>query len=115
MLALRGFTVAKAYLLCAGAIEVVLQDGSSKKIGITRAHVEEDAGELQPSPRLTPALLSASPTHALGRFGSSDHLMLSGCSAAQLWPGVQAQPYDSDAAARQRNGVQLGSVVGPHA
>jgi len=45
--------------LCAGAIEVILQDGSSKKIGITRAHVEEDAGELQPCHWLTSALLVA--------------------------------------------------------
>ena len=37
----------------AGAIEVVLQDGSSKTIGITRAHVEEDAGKLQPFHWLT--------------------------------------------------------------
>jgi hypothetical protein len=37
--------VCSAVFVDAGAIEVVLQDGSSKKIGITRAHVEEDAGE----------------------------------------------------------------------
>jgi aspartyl-tRNA(Asn)/glutamyl-tRNA(Gln) amidotransferase subunit B len=33
--------------LCAGgAIEVPLPDGSVKRVGITRAHVEEDAGKL---------------------------------------------------------------------
>jgi Asp-tRNA(Asn)/Glu-tRNA(Gln) amidotransferase B subunit len=33
-----------------GGIEVVLPDGSKKTVGITRAHIEEDAGKLLHSP-----------------------------------------------------------------
>lgn len=31
--------------LCAGSIEIALPDGTLKRIGITRAHLEEDAGK----------------------------------------------------------------------
>ena len=35
--------------ICAGgAVDVALPDGSSRRIGITRAHLEEDAGVPQP-------------------------------------------------------------------
>ena len=33
------------YPLVAGAIEIALPDGTLKRVGITRAHLEEDAGE----------------------------------------------------------------------
>lgn len=33
-------------LACAGSIEIALPDGRLKRIGITRAHLEEDAGKL---------------------------------------------------------------------
>lgn len=35
--------------ICAGgAVDITLPDGSSRRVGITRAHLEEDAGESQP-------------------------------------------------------------------
>ncbi len=35
--------------ICAGgAVDVALPDGSSRRVGITRAHLEEDAGVPQP-------------------------------------------------------------------
>ncbi len=35
----------KSQCWCAGSIEIALPDGKLKRIGITRAHLEEDAGE----------------------------------------------------------------------
>jgi aspartyl-tRNA(Asn)/glutamyl-tRNA(Gln) amidotransferase subunit B len=43
----KGYQISQYELpiVAAGALEIVLDDGSRKKIGITRAHLEEDAGK----------------------------------------------------------------------
>jgi aspartyl-tRNA(Asn)/glutamyl-tRNA(Gln) amidotransferase subunit B len=43
----KGYQISQYELpiVAAGAIDIVLEDGSTKRIGITRAHLEEDAGK----------------------------------------------------------------------
>ncbi len=43
----KGYQISQYELpiVCGGALEIVLEDGSVKRIGITRAHLEEDAGK----------------------------------------------------------------------
>ena len=43
----KGYQISQYELpiVAAGALEIVLEDGSRKRIGITRAHLEEDAGK----------------------------------------------------------------------
>jgi aspartyl-tRNA(Asn)/glutamyl-tRNA(Gln) amidotransferase subunit B len=43
----KGYQISQYELpiVCGGAIDIVLEDGTSKRIGITRAHLEEDAGK----------------------------------------------------------------------
>src|SRR6516162_765933 len=43
----KGYQISQYELpiVAQGAIEIVLEDGRSKRIGITRAHLEEDAGK----------------------------------------------------------------------
>jgi aspartyl-tRNA(Asn)/glutamyl-tRNA(Gln) amidotransferase subunit B len=43
----KGYQISQYELpiVSAGALEIVLEDGSSKRIGVTRAHLEEDAGK----------------------------------------------------------------------
>jgi aspartyl-tRNA(Asn)/glutamyl-tRNA(Gln) amidotransferase subunit B len=43
----KGYQISQYELpiVCGGAVDIVLEDGSSKRIGVTRAHLEEDAGK----------------------------------------------------------------------
>jgi aspartyl-tRNA(Asn)/glutamyl-tRNA(Gln) amidotransferase subunit B len=43
----KGYQISQFELpiVCGGAVDIVLEDGSSKRIGVTRAHLEEDAGK----------------------------------------------------------------------
>jgi aspartyl-tRNA(Asn)/glutamyl-tRNA(Gln) amidotransferase subunit B len=43
----KGYQISQYELpiVCGGALDIVLEDGSVKRIGITRAHLEEDAGK----------------------------------------------------------------------
>jgi len=43
----KGYQISQYELpiVCGGAIDIVLDDGSIKRIGVTRAHLEEDAGK----------------------------------------------------------------------
>ncbi|MGA8708397.1 MAG: Asp-tRNA(Asn)/Glu-tRNA(Gln) amidotransferase subunit GatB [Steroidobacteraceae bacterium] len=43
----KGYQISQYELpiVCGGAIDIVLEDGSIKRIGVTRAHLEEDAGK----------------------------------------------------------------------
>ncbi|HEV7984926.1 MAG TPA: Asp-tRNA(Asn)/Glu-tRNA(Gln) amidotransferase subunit GatB [Steroidobacteraceae bacterium] len=43
----KGYQISQYELpiVCGGAIDIVLDDGSSRRIGVTRAHLEEDAGK----------------------------------------------------------------------
>src|SRR5579862_7947177 len=43
----KGYQISQYELpiVSGGAVEIVLEDGSSKRIGVTRAHLEEDAGK----------------------------------------------------------------------
>jgi aspartyl-tRNA(Asn)/glutamyl-tRNA(Gln) amidotransferase subunit B len=43
----KGYQISQFELpiVCGGALDIVLEDGSVKRIGITRAHLEEDAGK----------------------------------------------------------------------
>ena len=43
----KGYQISQYELpiVAAGAIDIVLEDGSTKRIGVTRAHLEEDAGK----------------------------------------------------------------------
>jgi aspartyl-tRNA(Asn)/glutamyl-tRNA(Gln) amidotransferase subunit B len=43
----KGYQISQYELpiVCGGAIDIVLEDGTAKRIGVTRAHLEEDAGK----------------------------------------------------------------------
>ena len=43
----KGYQISQYELpiVCGGAVDIVLEDGTSKRIGVTRAHLEEDAGK----------------------------------------------------------------------
>jgi aspartyl-tRNA(Asn)/glutamyl-tRNA(Gln) amidotransferase subunit B len=43
----KGYQISQYELpiVCGGALDIVLEDGSIKRVGITRAHLEEDAGK----------------------------------------------------------------------
>jgi aspartyl-tRNA(Asn)/glutamyl-tRNA(Gln) amidotransferase subunit B len=43
----KGYQISQFELpiVCGGAVDIVLEDGSTKRIGVTRAHLEEDAGK----------------------------------------------------------------------
>ena len=43
----KGYQISQYELpiVCGGAVDIVLEDGSFKRIGVTRAHLEEDAGK----------------------------------------------------------------------
>ena len=43
----KGYQISQYELpiVCGGAVDIMLEDGSSKRIGVTRAHLEEDAGK----------------------------------------------------------------------
>ena len=43
----KGYQISQYELpiVCGGAVDIVLEDGSIKRIGVTRAHLEEDAGK----------------------------------------------------------------------
>jgi Asp-tRNA(Asn)/Glu-tRNA(Gln) amidotransferase B subunit len=43
----KGYQISQFELpiVCGGAVDIVLEDGSSKRIEVTRAHLEEDAGK----------------------------------------------------------------------
>jgi aspartyl-tRNA(Asn)/glutamyl-tRNA(Gln) amidotransferase subunit B len=43
----KGYQISQFELpiVCGGAVDIVLEDGSAKRIGVTRAHLEEDAGK----------------------------------------------------------------------
>src|SRR5277367_3948138 len=43
----KGYQISQYELpiVCGGAVDIVLEDGTAKRIGVTRAHLEEDAGK----------------------------------------------------------------------
>jgi aspartyl-tRNA(Asn)/glutamyl-tRNA(Gln) amidotransferase subunit B len=43
----KGYQISQYELpiVCGGAVDILLEDGSEKRIGVTRAHLEEDAGK----------------------------------------------------------------------
>ena len=43
----KGYQISQYELpiVCGGAVDIMLEDGTSKRIGVTRAHLEEDAGK----------------------------------------------------------------------
>jgi len=43
----KGYQISQFELpiVCGGAVDIILEDGTSKRIGVTRAHLEEDAGK----------------------------------------------------------------------
>jgi aspartyl-tRNA(Asn)/glutamyl-tRNA(Gln) amidotransferase subunit B len=43
----KGYQISQYELpiVCGGAVDIVLEDGTDKRIGVTRAHLEEDAGK----------------------------------------------------------------------
>jgi aspartyl-tRNA(Asn)/glutamyl-tRNA(Gln) amidotransferase subunit B len=43
----KGYQISQYELpiVCGGAVDIVLEDGTGKRIGVTRAHLEEDAGK----------------------------------------------------------------------
>jgi aspartyl-tRNA(Asn)/glutamyl-tRNA(Gln) amidotransferase subunit B len=43
----KGYQISQYELpvVCGGAVDIVLEDGTTKRIGVTRAHLEEDAGK----------------------------------------------------------------------
>jgi len=43
----KGYQISQFELpiVCGGAVDIVLEDGTTKRVGVTRAHLEEDAGK----------------------------------------------------------------------
>ena len=79
----KGYQISQYELpiVCGGAVDIVLDDGSIKRIGITRAHLEEDAGKslheglagltgVDLNRAGTPLIeIVSEPAHALGQGG----------------------------------------------